>query len=136
MSGELSSIARLRGSQSSNLLISPSVFCFAKSTVSAAASVGASASQRCPPDTRALVRWRQRLQSVLSIFKTSINLNLSSILIHTNKIITVTRFLSCYGLNYCSINFSSAWRKCSSCSGVRLDGPFSLPPALRIFFET
>ncbi len=31
----------------------------AKPTVSAAVSVGASASQRCPPDTRTLVRWRQ-----------------------------------------------------------------------------
>ncbi len=32
----------------------PSVFAYGKSTVSAAASVGASASQRCPLDTRTL----------------------------------------------------------------------------------
>ena len=31
---------------------SPSVFAYGKATVPAAASVGASASQRCPPDTR------------------------------------------------------------------------------------
>ena len=45
------------------IIIHVSPFClFAlrqKSTVSASASVGASALQRCPPDARTLIRWRQ-----------------------------------------------------------------------------